>query len=210
MTTDFLKKEIEEVEKGCGIRGVKGNRNGWRCGGGSGKIKHFCSICRTKLQTLKLAQEKHRNIYMDKIKQVEELEKDYIEIPELGIKITPKQLFNGEAYEEIIKKVLEDNIATYEILQKLRNIAFESGWKKYPFMKDFWVFVPNPDEAGKSECSVAGFYAGSGRASLSCGRIPSFWNSNLGVFLYCPITSKTHKRKSGDKKPTKKRLGGQK
>ncbi|MFA5395233.1 MAG: hypothetical protein WC346_04365, partial [Methanogenium sp.] len=87
---------------------------------------------------------------------------DYIEVPELKIKITPKQQFNNKTYEEILKEVDESQIATYEILQKLRNISFKSGWKKYPFMKNFWVSIPNPDEISKSNGYVAGFDADDG------------------------------------------------
>jgi len=66
---------------------------------------------------------------------------DYIKVPELGIKIIPRVLFNGKTYSEILEEVEESCIAPYDLLQKLRNIAFKSGWKKYPFMKNFWVFV---------------------------------------------------------------------
>ena len=115
---------------------------------------------------------------------------DYIEVPELKIKITPKQQFNNKTYEEILKEVDESQIATYEILQKLRNISFKSGWKKYPFMKNFWVSIPNPDEISKSNGYVAWFGADDDWSSLNCVRDPSDWGSGLGVFLYCPMEVK--------------------
>ena len=115
-------------------------------------------------------------------------ELEFIEIPELGIKITPKQQFNGKTYSEILEEVSESQIATYEILQKLRNISFSSNWNKYPFMKSFWVFVPNPDELSKSVGNFAGFVAYSDRANLNCNWNPFNRGEYLGVFLYCPIT----------------------
>jgi len=124
-----------------------------------------------------------------------EVEKfNFIEVPELGIKITPVQYFNGKIYSEIFEEVDESQIATYEILQKLRNISFESGWKEYPFMKSFWVFVLNPDNVSKANGYFARFVAYSGGAFLDCYRYPSGGCSGLGVFLYCPIISKARKK----------------
>ncbi len=124
-----------------------------------------------------------------------EVEKfNFIEVPELGIKITPKQQFNGKTYSEILKEVDEKYIASYEILQKLRNISFKSGWKKYPFMKSFCVFVPNPDKQSKANGYVVRFLADFVRAFLDCGRFPLGRYLDLGVFLYCPITSKARKK----------------
>ena len=111
------------------------------------------------------------------------IDKEGIEVPELGIKIIPRQMFNGKVYD----KNIEEFLPTYEILQKLRNIAFESNWEKYSFMKKFWVFVPNPDKVSKEKGFVAWFDAYDDWAFLFCGRIPSYRDSNLGVFLYCPI-----------------------
>ena len=51
--------------------------------------------------------------------------KEYIEVPELGIKITKEQQFNGKIYSEILKKVDESKIATKESLQKIAKISFE-------------------------------------------------------------------------------------
>ena len=117
-------------------------------------------------------------------KQLKEIElNDYIEVPELKIKITQTQRFNNKTYSEILKEVDESKIVTYDILKKLRNIAFKSKWKKYPFMKNFWVLVPNPDEFEKSKGNVARFYADSGGAFLLCGGDPSDRGSDLGVFL---------------------------
>jgi len=122
------------------------------------------------------------------------IEKEGIEVPELGIMVIPQQQFNGKFYEEILKEISEEFIAPYETLQKLRNIAFKSGWKKYSFMKEFWVFVPNPDETSKSNGYVAWFYAYPVRSVLDCGWDPLDSDSGLGVFLYCPITDKAHKK----------------
>ena len=117
-------------------------------------------------------------------KQIKELElKDsYIDVPELKIRIT-KLTFKNKTYAEILKEVDESQIATYDILQKLRNISFKSNWKKYPFMKKFWAFVPNLDEYEKSKGKVAWFYANSGYAGLICDRGSDDSDSYLGVFL---------------------------
>jgi len=64
----------------------------------------------------------------------------WIKIPEEGIEITDSQQYNGLTYSEILKKVKEEEIANYELLRKLRST------KKYKFLEDFLVFVPNPDE----------------------------------------------------------------
>jgi len=102
----------------------------------------------------------------------------YIKIKELGIEITPEQQFNGLTYKEILKKVKESEIATYEILQKIRNLG------KYEFTKDFGVFVPNLDKVSKDNNSVARFVAYSDRAYLDWGWGPEVAGALLGVFLY--------------------------
>ena len=107
----------------------------------------------------------------------------YIDVPELNFSITPIQQFNGKTYVEIVKQVGEENIATHDELQKLRNIAFKSNWKKYSFMKEFCAFVPNPDEVSKANNYVAVFDAVSDRAGLYCGRDPTYTDSGLGVIL---------------------------
>jgi hypothetical protein len=114
------------------------------------------------------------------------IEQEGIIVPELGIKIIPKVLFKGKTYSEITDEVPEEFISSYEILQKLRNIAFESNWEKYPFMQNFYVFVPNPDEVSKANGWFARFIAFSGRSNLFCW-CPSGRGSGLGVFLYCPV-----------------------
>lgn len=148
----------------------------------------------TTLKKLKKQREE-----LDKQIKKEESKTLYIEVPELRIKIIPKQMFNNKIYSEILNEVDESQIATYDILQKLRNISFKSNWKKYPFMKSFWVVVPNPDEYEKSKGSVARFFAYSGWAGLGCGGYPSDGDSGLGVFLYCPITDKAQKSKEKKK-----------
>jgi len=101
----------------------------------------------------------------------------YIKIPEEKISITNKQQFNGLTYLEILKKVDESEIASYELLQRLRNTG------KYKFLKNFWVFVPNPDKKSKKDGYVARFFAGSGGAVLNCYRNPEDANPSGGVFL---------------------------
>ncbi len=113
-----------------------------------------------------------------------ESEKDiWLDIPEKGIKITNKMQFKGKTYTEILEEVSEKEIADYQLLQELRNEGFKSGWKKYGFLEDTWVFVPNPDEVSKSNKRVARFVVGSDFAYLDC-----YWGSDdsysaLGVFL---------------------------
>lgn len=111
-----------------------------------------------------------------KYKVIEIIEEEWIKIPEKGIEITSKQHFNGKTYAEILEEVEEEQIATYELLQELRN-------KGYEFLKDFWVFVPNPDKISKENNYVAWFVAVSDRAGLDCDRDPSYSSSSLGVFL---------------------------
>ena len=119
-----------------------------------------------------------------KAKQRDENEKDiWLEIPEKGIKITNKLQFTGKTYPEILEEVNEDEIAGYQLLQDLRNEGFKSNWNKYEFLKDTWAFVPNPDDASKSNGRVARFYVGSGFADLNCYRYSDVSYSYLGVFL---------------------------
>ncbi len=127
---------------------------------------------------------------MNKNEIIKQIEQQGIEVPELGIKIIPKQMFNGKLYSEITDEVDRKFIAPYETLQKLRNIAFESGWEKYSFMKSFWVFVPNPDKVSKANGYFARFGVVSDSASLICDGDPSDMNAYLGVFFYCPITAR--------------------
>ncbi len=119
-------------------------------------------------------------------KQLKEIENQelYIEVPELGIKITKTQQYNGLEYKEILKEVEEKQIATHNLLIDLRNIASDSNWKKYSFIKDIWVFVPNPDKVAKSLGKVAGFGAYSYGLNLYTDRISDCSDSNLGVFLF--------------------------
>lgn len=89
-----------------------------------------------------------------------------------------KQIYNNKTYAEILPLLKKgERIADYPLLQKLRN----SG--KYEFLKDFWVFVPNPDKISLENKYVARFSASSGRASLSCSGDPGSRNSGLGVFV---------------------------
>jgi len=119
-----------------------------------------------------------------------ELSEEYVEVKELGIKIIKTQKFNGKKYAEIIQEVGEEKIATNKILQDLRNISFDSKWKKYPFMKKFWVFVPNKDKQSKKNGKAARFVADSGYAYLGCGRVSDGSDSDLGVFLFEKLEKK--------------------
>ena len=85
--------------------------------------------------------EKKLSELKEKLRQ-EQDKRIWINIPEEGIEITTKQQFNGETYLEILKKIKEETIATYDLLQRLRN----SG--KYEFLKKFWV---GKQEAQKDE-----------------------------------------------------------
>lgn len=118
-------------------------------------------------------------------KQLKEIDNKelYIEVPELGIKITKTQQFNGKKYKQILEEVKEEKIATHNLLIDLRNIAFDSNFKKYSFMKKFWVFVPNPDKVTKEEERVARFGAYSYCLNLGTYRDSVYSGSDLGVFL---------------------------
>lgn len=109
----------------------------------------------------------------------------WIKIKDKGIEITNEQQFNGLVYPEILTKVKESEIADYPLLQELRNTG------KYNFLKDFWVFVPNPDKISKKNNYIARFSADSVRAGLSCSRIPDYSSSSLGVFLIRKIKEKS-------------------
>ena len=89
-----------------------------------------------------------------------------------------KQVYNEKTYAEILTLLRKgERIADYPLLQELRN----SG--KYEFLKDFWVFVPNPDKISLDNKYVAGFSAGSGGAGFSCDRDPDSRDAGLGVFV---------------------------
>ena len=89
-----------------------------------------------------------------------------------------KQVYNEKTYAEILTLLRKgERIADYPLLQELRN----SG--KYEFLKDFWVFVPNPDKISLDNKYVAGFSAGSGGADFDCDRYPDGRIAGLGVFV---------------------------
>lgn len=138
---------------------------------------------------VKLKQLKQQREKLDKqIKELEEKE-EWIEVKDLGIKINKKQQFNGLTYLDILKEVKEEEIATYEILQGLRN-RFVDGEKQFNFLQDCWVFVPNPDKIGKKNNYVAWFVAYSNWAYLNCDLSPVFTNAGLGVFLIKKLVKK--------------------
>ena len=124
--------------------------------------------------------EKQINKKKEELKQMEEKFKQQNEFGDWyeykkGWEISTKQQYNGKTYSEILKLVREENIADYPLLQKLRN-------KGLNFLKDFWVFVPNPDKISK-EKFVARFGANSGGAGLGCGGNPTDAYPSLGVFV---------------------------
>lgn len=119
----------------------------------------------------------------------------WLVIPERGIKITTKLQYTGKTYTEILKQIDESEIADYNLLQELRNEGFKSDWKKYGFLKDTWAFVPNPDEACKSNGKVARFYVNSDYANLDCYRYSDDSYSTLGVFLVKKIKKNETKNK---------------
>jgi hypothetical protein len=123
---------------------------------------------------------------LNKIEEQEKIELDrnkykpiYTKIPELNIKIS-QQIYNGKTYSEILKLVKEEQIATYEILQKCRNLDLN----KYPQFKDFLAFVPNPDKISKDNNYVTSFDANSNWADLYCSWDPNCGSPSLGVILF--------------------------
>lgn len=102
--------------------------------------------------------------------------------------ITSKQVFNGKTYKEIQDSLQPgEGIASYELLQKLRN----SG--KFPnIFTEFWVFVPNPDRISKKRGKVARFSAVDYWFVLYCDGDPSIRDSALGVFLVRKIPIKAN------------------
>ena len=93
-----------------------------------------------------------------------------------GWEISTKQQYNNKTYAEILELVKEENIANYSLLQELRN-------KGLNFLKEFWVFVPNPDKISKDNKYVAWFNAASGWAGLNCYGGPTDTGPSLGVFV---------------------------
>jgi len=114
---------------------------------------------------VKLEQEQNKTEWVS----IDKFKKDY--------EISTKQQFNGKTYGEILKLVKEKEIADYPLLQKLRN----SG--EFKFLKEFWVFVSNPDKISENNNYVARFYADSDRADFICYRNGSYRYASLGVFI---------------------------
>ena len=113
----------------------------------------------------------------EELKQIEatELNTEWYEYKK-GWEISTKQQFNNKTYSKIKQLVKEENIATYELLQELRN-------KGLTFLKEFWVFVPNPDKISLNNKYEARFDAYSDWAGLDCSRNLDFHSSGLGVFV---------------------------
>ena len=53
----------------------------------------------------------------------------------VDLQISKEQMHNGKTYSEILEIIKDgESIATYDVLQKLRN-------EGHKFLKNFWVFV---------------------------------------------------------------------
>ena len=125
--------------------------------------------------------EKQINKKKEELKKMEEKFKQQNEVGDWyeykkGWEISTKQQYNGKTYSQILKLVKEENIADYPLLQELRN-------KGLNFLKEFWVFVPNPDKISKDNKYVAGFLANSDRAYFGCDWVPTGTGPSLGVFV---------------------------
>ena len=125
--------------------------------------------------------EKQINKKKEELKQMEEKFKQQNEFGDWyeykkGWEISTKQQYNGKTYSQILKLVKEENIANYSLLQELRN-------KGLNFLKEFWVFVPNPDKISKDNKYVARFFAYSDRANFNCDWVPTGAYPSLGVFI---------------------------
>lgn len=98
-------------------------------------------------------------------------------IEELDLEIS-QLAYKDMTYSEILKIVDEEDIATHEELFSLRKLV-----DKYPQFKDFWAFVPNPDDVAKKNGYVARFYANSDGVGLCTNYNSDYSNSTLGVFV---------------------------
>ena len=135
----------------------------------------------TNLQTLKSKREK-----LDK--QIAELEaKELLEKNKVTTKIVKLSCGTFEVeikihhfnktYAECEKDCPKGwEIATYPILQELRNTQPEDF-----DLINTWEFCQNADVISKKNKYVARFIAYSDGANLSCGRVPSYTYSALGV-----------------------------
>jgi len=110
--------------------------------------------------------------------EIKEINKT-IKIPELKIEIETKIYYRGKTYAECLEDCPKGwQIVTYEILQWLRN---NDKYRDKLNLLDTWEFVQNPDKISKNNNAVAGFYAYSNGAFLSCGRNPGDSDRALGV-----------------------------
>lgn len=103
-----------------------------------------------------------------------------------GLEINTKQQFDGKTYAECCELAKQNNweIADYPLLQKLRNEIGTYGWgDKLNFLKDFWVFFPNPVKIERDNVNVVRFDAISDRSYLFCLWYPTYSNPSLGVFV---------------------------
>ena len=129
------------------------------------KYKHQLEVLQEKIKLEEAKQEAKKN------------EGDWLNIGN-GLEINTKQQFNGKTYNECCELAKKNNwtIADYLLVQKLRN-------EGHKFLKDFWVFVPQPDKISKNNNYVAGFNANSDWAFLYCDWVPTSSNASLGVFV---------------------------
>jgi hypothetical protein len=63
----------------------------------------------------------------------------WIKIKSEGIEITNEQQFNGKTYSEILKEVKEEEIASYELLQRLRNPCSVSSKSSFIFISSSFI-----------------------------------------------------------------------
>lgn len=104
----------------------------------------------------------------------------WIKIKDKKIEVS-RQTYNGKTYAEILKLLKKgESIANYNLLQKLRD---DNDYCEKLGLDDCWAFVPNPDKKMGEKGYVAGFYADSDGAGLSCNWNPSCADAGLGVFL---------------------------
>ncbi len=122
----------------------------------------------------------------EKIKK-ENDKSEWIDVPELGIRIQTKIHHKDKTYAECEKDLGKgESIPTYQQIQFLRN---SKKYRDKLNLIDTYEFVQNPDEIGKENNYVARFGAFSGYAYLDCDRDSDYSDSDLGV-RFCKKISK--------------------
>lgn len=104
-----------------------------------------------------------------------------------GIEIETEIHHKGKTYAECEADCPDGwAIATYEILQKLRN----SEHAEALHLINTWEFVQQPDAICKKNGYVAWFNADSGWADLNCDRDLTYANGALGVRYFRKVKKK--------------------